>query len=293
MRLRARPPFPMGAPDWPTSVPRPPLERRTGVDFDTAWARRYPARLARAVLVDGVLRPAVRALAPPRMHGLDRLDALDEPVIFAANHHSHLDTPLLITSLPERWRHRTVVAAAADYFFDTRVKAALSALVLGAVPVERARVDRRPLDLAHGLLDDGWSVVIFPEGGRSPDGWGQEFRGGAGYLAVRGGFPVVPVHLAGTGWVLRKGARRPTRARVDVTFGWPLRPAEGENAHRFAARIEEAVAALADERTTDWWSARRRAATGHTPPLTGPDAGTWRRAWALDRGREGGRPTWP
>ena len=53
------------------------------------------------------------------------------------------------------------------------------------------------------------------------------------------------------------------------------------------------MAALADERTTDWWSARRRAATGHTPPLTGPDAGTWRRAWALDRGRERGRPTWP
>src|SRR5438874_2324096 len=81
------------------------------------------------------------ALAPPRVHGLDRLEAVDEPVIFAANHHSHLDTPLLITSLPERWRHRTVVAAAADYFFDSRVKGALSALVLGAVPVERARVD--------------------------------------------------------------------------------------------------------------------------------------------------------
>jgi 1-acyl-sn-glycerol-3-phosphate acyltransferase len=293
VKLRARPPFPMGAPDWPTSVPRPPFEQRTGQDFDTAWARRYPARVARALLVDGVLRPAVRALAPPRVHGLDRLDALDEPVIFVANHHSHLDTPLLITSLPERWRHRTVVAAAADYFFDTRVKGALSALVLGAVPVERARVDRRPLELAHGLLDDGWSVVIFPEGGRSPDGWGQEFRGGAGYLAVRGNVPVVPVHLAGTGRVLRKGARRPTRSPVDVTYGWPLRPAEGENAHRFATRIEEAVAALADERTTDWWSARRRAAAGRTPPLTGPDTGSWRRAWALDRGSRRTRPDWP
>src|SRR5207245_1889428 len=193
-------------------------------EFERAGARRWPARVARAPLVDGLLRPAVHLLAPPRVHGLDRLDTLEGPVIFVANHHSHLDTPLLLTSLPDRWRHRAVVAAAADYFFDTRVKSSLSALGLGAIPVERARVDRRPLDLARRLLAEGWSVVIFPEGGRSPDGWGQPFRGGAAFLAVRGGYPIVPVHLSGTGTVLRKGARRLTRAAVDVTFGWPMAP---------------------------------------------------------------------
>jgi hypothetical protein len=70
-----------------------------------------------------------------------------------------------------------------------------------------------------------------------------------------------------------------------VTFGAPLRPREGERTNRFAERIEEAVAVLADERATDWWTARRRAATRTTPALTGPDAGAWRRAWALERGR--------
>ena len=148
-------------------------------------------------------------------------------MVFAANHQSHLDTPLLLTSLPDRFRHRAVVAAGADYFFDTRVKATLSALVLGALPVERGRVDRRPLEQARALLDDGWSLVIFPEGGRSPDGWAQPFRGGAAYLSMHGGFPVVPVHLDGTGRVLPKGAKRPSRAAVHVTFGAPLRPRVG------------------------------------------------------------------
>jgi len=292
MRLRAG--FPFGPPTWPGSVPRPPIERRTGVDFETDWARRYPARLARAVFVDQLLRPAVRALVPPHVHGVDRLAAVDGPVIFVANHQSHLDTGVLLSSLPDRWRHRAVVAAAADYFFDNRLKGTLSALVLGALPVERGRVDRRPLEQARALLDDGWSVVIFPEGGRSPDGWAQPFRGGAAYLSLHGDFPIIPVHLEGTGKVLPKGAKRPSRAPVHVTFGAPLRPREGERTNRFAERIEEAVAVLADERATDWWTARRRAAARTTPSLAGPDAGAWRRSWALERGARK-RPvrTWP
>ena len=292
MRLRAG--FPYGPPTWPGGVPRPPIERRTGVDFETDWARRYPARLARAVFVDQMLRPVVRALVPPHVHGIDRLETLEGPVIFVANHQSHLDTPLLLSALPDRWRHRAVIAAAADYFFDTRLKGTLSALVLGALPVERGRVDRRPLEQARELLDDGWSIVIFPEGGRSPDGWAQPFRGGAAYLSMHGGFPVVPVHLEGTGRVLPKGAKRPSRAAVHVTFGAPLRPREGERTNKFSDRIEEAVAVLADEQTTDWWTARRRAAMGTTPSLAGPDAGAWRRSWALERGARR-RPvrTWP
>jgi len=281
--MRVRPSLPIGGPTWPGSVPHPPVERRTGVDYDTDWARRYPARMARALFVDSVLRPAVRAVVPPRVHGADRLETLSGPVIFVANHQSHLDTPILLSALPDRWRHRAVVAAAADYFFDSRFKGALSALMLGALPVERGRVDRRPLEQSRALLDRGWSVVIFPEGGRSPDGWAQPFRGGAAYLSMHGGFPVVPVHLDGTGRVLPKGAKRPTRAAIHVTFGAPLRPREGESTARFSARIEEAVAVLADERTTDWWTARRRAAMQTTPALTGPDAGAWRRAWTLER----------
>ena len=73
-------------------------------------------------------------------------------------------------------------------------------------------------------------------------------------------------------------------------------PAEGEDSRRLAARIETAVAELADEAATDWWQARKRAAAGDTPSLQGPSSGAWRRTWALgDRkpGRRRPKRAWP
>ena len=287
--------FPYRRPTWPTSVDRPPPESRLGAHFDTDWARTPAARLARAFILDNVIRPTVNVLADPIVTGLDRLEHLEGPVIFAANHASHLDTPLLLASLPSRFRHRTVVAAAADYFFDTTVKAHLNALSIAAFPVDRTTVSRRSLELAMELLNDGWNIIIFPEGGRTPDGWAREFRAGVGFLARRRGVPIVPVHLEGTRRILRKGEglRGVRRSTASVTFGRPIHAGEDDN-RELSARVERAVAVLADEQRTDWWTARRRAASGTTPPLRGPDTGAWRRAWTLGEGRR--RPTgtrWP
>jgi 1-acyl-sn-glycerol-3-phosphate acyltransferase len=294
-RLIRKLPFPYRAPTIPRGV-EPPIKRAVkGGGYDTDWARRWPARATRLALLEGVVRPAARALADPQRRGLDRLATLEGPAIFVANHHSHLDTPLMLSSIPEPWRHRVVVGAAADYFFGTRVTSALSALAIGAIPIERTRVNRRSADQAAELIDQGWSLLVFPEGGRSPDGWGQPFRGGAAYLSLRCGVPVVPVHLAGTGQILGKGMTYPKPARTRVTFGAPITPDDGERSEALNQRIEVAVATLADESTTDWWEARRRAHTGTTPALTGPDAPTWRRAWALgDAGaRRRQRRRWP
>ncbi len=135
-------------------------------------------------------------------------------------------------------------------------------------------MNRRSADTAAELVADGWNLVIFPEGGRSPDGWTQPFTGGAAYLARRTGRPVVPVYLHGTRHVLPKtaetGARAPggsgTEARrrgrvrrspIAVLFGAPMSPDEGESAHRFSDRVEGAVATLAREVHADWWQARR------------------------------------
>lgn len=297
VRKAASLPFPYSAPTTPGGVAPLAPKARLGADYETDWARRFPARLARLALLEGVLRPTVAALGAPERDGIDRLAGLtDGPVIFAGNHHSHLDTPVVLTSIPEPWRHQVFVGAAADYFFRNRVTSAVSALVIGAIPIERSKVTRRSADQAAELIDAGWSMLIFPEGGRSPDGWGQPFRGGAAYLASRCDVPVVPLHIQGTGRILRKGARLPTPANVRVTYGTPMRPEQSESAARFAARIERAVAELADEATTDWWQARQRAAAGTTPELTGPDAPAWRRAWALgDRSRKRRRQTraWP
>ncbi|HJM72621.1 MAG: lysophospholipid acyltransferase family protein [Acidimicrobiales bacterium] len=288
--------FPWRAAPVPTGIEPPSPDHGLGADYDTGWARRYPARVARAAILESVMRPAMAVLASPARRGLDRLDCLDGSVVFVANHHSHADTPLLLTSIPEPWRHRIVVGAAADYFFSNRMSGAVSALAIGAVPIERSKVGRKSADMARGLIDDGWSILLYPEGGRSPDGWGQEFRGGAAYLAIRCGVPVVPIHLQGTGRILRKGRTLPRPSRTTVTFGDPLTADHDESARAFAVRLQAAVAALGDEATSDWYQARIRAHAGTSPGLTGPDVGAWRRAWALgdrDRSSQRRRRRWP
>ena len=279
-------------PTRPGGLLAPLPKHKLGVDYDTSWARRYPVRLARAVVLDDITRPIARVVLSPRVIGLEHLDPVQGPMILAANHASHLDTGLLLSSLPVALRHHTIVAAAADYFFDRHWKAAFWSFGLGAIPMERSKVNRRSADLAAGLVNDGWSLIIFPEGGRTADGWGREFKGGASYLAKRCGVPVIPVHIRGTRAVLAKSSSRFRPGATEIRLGDALIAREHEDARKFAARIEQAVAALADEAESDWWSARRRAAAGTTPPFRGPEASAWRREWALpDSARKDQRAT--
>jgi 1-acyl-sn-glycerol-3-phosphate acyltransferase len=278
----------LAEPTWPGTLPRSLEKKNLGVDYDTAWARSASANALRRTYQNYVSAPLTSLVARPTTYGEEHLAPLDGPAIFTANHTSHLDTAIVLGALPTRFRHKSVVAAAADYFFDRPWKAVLSSLALGAIPVERSRVNRQSADIAAELLEDGWSLVIFPEGGRSTDGWGQEFRGGAAYLAKRCNVPVVPIHLRGVRPIFPKGSGRIRPGSVEIRFGLPLTPqkagSEGgrdEDSRRFAERIERAVATLGDEAESDWFSARRRYFAGETPPFRGPDAASWRRAWSL------------
>ena len=283
--------FPYRAPTVPRGVTVPEDPPSLGADYDTEWARSPAARVARGIIAEGPIRLLARVVADPEILGHDRLAdlaRLDDPppVIFTPNHHSHVDTGLMIRAVPSAWRHRLVVAAAADYFFDARWKATISALALNAIPIDREVTGRKSADMIRGLIADGYSLVIYPEGGRSPDGWGQTFKGGAAYLSVRTGAPVVPVFIDGSGAIFGKGMKRPKPGRTRIVFGSPLRPLPDEATRRFNARIEAAVTRLGDEAITDAWTARVRAARGESPSLSGPDHTGWRRQWALSQQRQ-------
>ena len=247
--------------------------------FGTDWARTPTARALREVAQKAALEPVFRSQVRTRVEGLDVLTGLSGPVIFAANHASHLDTPLILLSLPDDWRRRTAVAAAADYFFDTWWRAVGSAVVFNTFPI-----DRRGGSLASTpseLLDAGWNLVIFPEGTRTHDGWLGRFQSGAAYLAVRHDLPVVPVAHRGTFAAMPRGRSWPARGRRQLTirFGTPLRPESDDTPRTFAPRVRDAIGALLDEDRTDWWAARRRAVAGTTPDPAGPPIAAWRRVW--------------
>ncbi len=290
--------FPLAPPARPAGADPAPESSGLGIHYETDWAREYPARVARRALSETVGRGLVWGLAQPTVSGADRLDGLDRDaaVLFASNHHSHADTAILTRVIPPPWRHRLIVGAAADHFFERRGVAAWASLALNAIPIERTRASRRSSEQAEALLGAGWSLILYPEGGRSPDGWGQPFRPGAAWLAIRADVPIVPIHLEGSGRILPKGVSMPRRNRVTVNIGAPLRARTGEHRREFAARVEAAVATLADETTTDWWQARQRSARGESPALIGPEGAGWRRAWALDDKRHRRRtpkPRWP
>ncbi len=290
--------FPYRSPSTPKGIDPLPKESKTGSSFRTDWARRTPAQTIRMLFSEFPMRPIIHFFAKPAMIGLNTLSDIPEyqPAIFVANHHSHIDTPLVLTSLPIRWRRKLVVGAAADYFFSSRLKGAFSALFIGAIPIERKKIARKSSDEIASLIDKGWSFMVFPEGGRSPDGWGQPFRGGAAYLSLRCKVPIVPIHLSGTGSILRKGRNLPKRAKTTVNFGKPIWPTDGESSRSLAKRIEASVSELADETSSNWWDAKKRLYQEETPTLHGPQASNWRRAWHLTQRvneQQSSRGRWP
>jgi 1-acyl-sn-glycerol-3-phosphate acyltransferase len=246
--------------------PEPPRE------FPTGWARTAGAQSARRVLQQAVLTPLTWSQTKPEVQGRDHLDGMHGPVVFVANHTSHLDTPLIIGSLPRRLASRLAVGAAADYFFDARWRAAITALVFNAFPVERHR-SRRLRSLAPYLLAKGWSLLLFPEGTRSEDGWMSPLRLGAAHLCVTNKVPIVPVVLRGTYAAMPRGRNwpMPGRPRVVVRYGRPLHPRDGEGARSFNTRVGEAIAQLWAEEDLGWYGSLRAQARGELHLPTGPE----------------------
>jgi len=253
-------------------------------DFPTAWARTAAARVARRSLQRGVLTPLTWSQTRPEVQGREYLDGLEGPVIVIANHASHLDTPLILGSLPRVLSRRLAVGAAADYFFDARWRAAVTALIFNAFPVERYG-SRRRSSMARELLDDGWSLLLFPEGTRSEDGWMSTLRLGPAQLSVMKQTPVVPVVLRGTFAAMPRGRNwpMPGRPRIVVRYGKPLIPAEGETARSLHDRMVDTVSRLWAEEELGWYRSLRASAQGELSAPVGPQVAEWRRIWQSTR----------
>jgi 1-acyl-sn-glycerol-3-phosphate acyltransferase len=216
------------------------------VTSDVAWARSAPAVATRELLLSTVFRPLIALYAKRSVRGHEHLEGLQGPVLFVANHASHMDTPLLLRALPWRWRRRTAVAAAADYFYGSAMLAHAVSLAFSTVPVERNEAGANGASVLEELLDGGWSLVIYAEGTRSRDGTVGRLRAGAALLAAERGLPIVPVHVAGThatmpvgrGWMRR--APGFSRREVAVAFG----PAIHVDPSQHRAEVMEQVRAF-------------------------------------------------
>lgn len=248
------------------------------------WARSVPAQQARRAILAGAMKPLVWRKTEPRIEGLDNVEGLKGPVMFISSHASHLDATLLLCSLPQRFKHRTAVGAASDYFFDVWWRYAATALVFNAFPVDRTSA-RKTIATARRLVEDGWSLVFFPEGTRSPDGWVHEFHRAPAALCVQLEIPAVPVAIRGNYAAMPRGKSWlvPGRPPVSVRYGRPMSAEPGEQARSFNERLFQEVSRLWDEDATTWWDSLKRAARDETPAPTGPEGARWRRIWEASK----------
>jgi long-chain acyl-CoA synthetase len=222
------------------------------------WNRWPLVRLLRNVSHRTWILPLAHAFFRLHVDGADHLHALDGPVVFAANHQSHFDTPVILTALPNRWRRTIAVAMWKEYFDahflpeghtrrDRLTTSTLYYLVAGffnAFPLPQTEPGaRQTLRYMGELATSGFSILIFPEGSRTERGEINQFQPGIGLIASKLHLPVVPVRLEGVNLVLHQTWRWPRRGDVRVTFGTPL-TLEGDDYTALTRRVQDAVVSL-------------------------------------------------
>jgi long-chain acyl-CoA synthetase len=227
------------------------------VTFPT-WNRRWPFTWIRNVSLLTWILPIGRAFAWVKVEGLEHLENLPGPVVFAANHQSHLDGPMVLWSLPARWRYRIAIAMAKEFFkahffpeqygrkawFTSSLNYYLSTLFFNAFPLpQREAGTRQTLRYIGALFAEGYSLLIFPEGKRTSDGQLNPFRGGIGMIGARLDVPVIPVGISGLDQVLHHTWKMAKPGPARIRFGPPLR-LQGDDYAALAKQVEDAVRLL-------------------------------------------------
>lgn len=169
-----------------------------------------------------------------------------EQRIYFANHQSHADLVMIWAALPKELRANTRAIAAKDYWTKTPFRQWITTAVFNVIYVARDRsADEDPLEPLFEALEQGDSIILFPEGTRGHAEEPQAFKAGLYNLALK--FPkveLIPAWINNVQRVMPKGEVVPVPVLCSVTFGAPIRLTEGEDRRAFLVRARDAVVAL-------------------------------------------------
>jgi long-chain acyl-CoA synthetase len=236
----------------PPRAPSPPRARETAVFPRWPW---WPViRWVRVSFLEGIVRPLVWLVLAPRI--APRV-ALARPSLLIANHLTAFDVPVVLYALSSNDRDHVAIAMSGELLTGWRrgkaerhrLMAALTPLAYTLVtalfnvfPLPRGAGLRQSFAHAGEAMDQGYHVLVFPEGHRSADGRLQPFEPGIGLLAQESEVPVQPILVEGL--KRQKGEKWPDRGSVSVRLGTPLVMEPGEDPQGFTRRLEAAVAGL-------------------------------------------------
>ena len=174
-----------------------------------------------------------------KVEGLEHIHPA-RPAIYAANHLSAADIPLLYAYLPVHFRIMAKKELFRYPFLGWHLKRS------GQIPIDAgdARASLRSLNHASQSLRHGTPLVVFPEGGRSSTGHLQEFMNGAFYVAIRAQAPVVPIAIVGTHELLPMNSFHLRTGTVEMIIGEPI-PTTGMHVRdmdKLAAQVRRVIA---------------------------------------------------
>lgn len=208
------------------------------------FLRKFAARL-----VGQSIRVFARAITAVRADW-QGIEPVPKQRVYFANHTSNGDMPMIWSCLPPVMRRTVRPVAAADYWLKNKLRAFVGPEVFNCVLVDRRpEVKDKPMDKIIAALDEGSSLIIFPEGNRNmTDDPLLPFKAGLYNMGVaRPGVDLVPTWIANLNTIMPKGEVIPLPLICTVTFGEPIHVKEGESKDEFLLRASNALAALAPE----------------------------------------------
>jgi long-chain acyl-CoA synthetase len=223
------------------------------------WTLQAPFTWLRFLSHYALLRPAILLLGWPRIEGRENLKGLREPLLVICNHIDDVDVGFVQTALPFRYRHRLATATGGEAleilrtpapgtgFVRTmydRIRWTLAVILLNLFPLPRAAGFRKSFGYAGECIDEGYSVMVFPEGHHTTDGHLLPFQPGVGLLANQLNVPIVPIRIDGLFEVKQSGRKFAAPWKIRVRIGKPIRFGQDRNPNEVAAELQNAVAAL-------------------------------------------------
>jgi long-chain acyl-CoA synthetase len=237
---------------------RAPSVERTDF-FYPYWAQRRPITWIRRIFYNVVTWPVTQILAMPKIIGRNRLKGVKGPVLVISNHLTYFDAGLVLAALPHRLRKLAIAMEGEraqrmrrppkEWSWIRRLsfRAAywLMTPLFHVFPLPQRAGFRESFRFAGEAADRGYSVLVFPEGVRTPDGTLQPFRAGIGLLAASLGLTIVPLRIHGL-WELKISGRRGYApwGSIQMHVGDPISFDRGADPREITQALERVMRSL-------------------------------------------------